>query len=75
MPKKTENTSEADFNALPEKVRIALVAVINYNWDDEREDFFDNHYPEDEPGHVFNALAVLQNFVDGTDLPVDEVEA
>jgi len=54
---------------MTDKVREALRAVIQYNWDDELNDYADYGC---QPGHVFEHLVVLDNEVEGTDCTPSE---
>ena len=47
---------------MTDKIREALRAVIQYNWDKEIADYGDNGCPS---GHVFEHLVVLDNAVEG----------
>lgn len=47
-----------------EQLKIAIDKLIQYNWDDELEDFAMNE--ESRPSHIFLDLVALDNFINGT---------
>lgn len=50
------------------ETRQALISVIEYNWEDEKRDYYENC--PDEPGgnqrsgHIFESLKILAGFLD-----------
>ncbi len=49
------------------ELRRAVKQVLNYSWDDEL-DHFANAIQGDDPKHIFNALVVLMNWLEGQNL-------
>lgn len=54
------------------ELRDAIDKVVDYNWDDELDDFIMN--PPDHPErHILTTLVALNNFVTGTTQSVKDV--
>lgn len=66
--KKLKHKSEAPSPAVVK----ALRALLNYNWDREREDYIEMDGPE---GHVFAHMIRINNWVEGKkDKPEDVIK-
>mgnify|MGYP003661220105 FL=1 len=50
---------------MTQEQRDALRALIEYSWEDERDDFAENQ--EQRGNHIFESLVVLENMLSGTD--------
>lgn len=51
---------------LPDEVRQAMAAIVEYNWAKELDDYAEN-YPECQGGHIFEHLVAVDNWLNGTD--------
>ena len=63
-----ENTTKG--SDMDDKIREAIAEVVQYNWADERRDFeqmqFENEDKPEGEWHIFQRLVTLDNFLNGT---------
>jgi hypothetical protein len=52
---------------IPDDVRRALAAIVEYDCAHELEDYADN-YPECQGDHIFESLVVVENWLNDTDV-------
>jgi hypothetical protein len=52
---------------IPDDVRRALAAIVEYDWASELKDYVDS-YPECQGDHVFESLVVVDNWLNDTDV-------
>ena len=57
-----------------EQLKVTIQTVVDYNWDDEAEDYRLTVMDGDDPGdmHIFHALVRLQNWLDGAEMSPKE---
>ncbi len=60
-------------NNIPDKVKEAIAAVVQYNWEDELEDA-KNQLRENGniDGHIFRHLVMVDNFANGMNTPPEQ---
>lgn len=75
MPKNQTVESQLSDRVMPPSIQAQLMRLLQYNWDDEVDDFIHNcSWIEEDPqgnrreGHIFTTLVRLQAWLDGHSL-------
>ena len=58
----SNNTAKSEAVIVPEEVCSSLWQVLDYLWEDEKEDY-QGRLPEDREGHLFEALTCISEWM------------